>query len=68
MGAKAITVTLAEMSSHAERHLASGRYASMSEGMRGGLRDRALIGWMVYSLARMGAALPMHVEDVSMQS
>ena len=38
MAAKAITVTLGEMTSHAERHLASGRYASMSEVMRAGLR------------------------------
>ncbi|WP_332307424.1 ribbon-helix-helix domain-containing protein [Sphingobium chungbukense] len=36
--AKAISVTLGGMSSHAERHLASGRYASMSEVMRAGLR------------------------------
>ncbi len=38
MAAKAISVTLGEMSTHAERHLASGRYASMSEVMRAGLR------------------------------
>jgi integrase len=29
-----------------------------------GLRDRALIGLMVYSFARIGAALGMTVEDV----
>jgi hypothetical protein len=29
-----------------------------------GLRDRALIGLMVYSFARIGAALAMKVEDV----
>ena len=29
-----------------------------------GLRDRALIGLMVYSLARIGAALSMKVEDI----
>ena len=29
-----------------------------------GLRDRALIGLMVYSFARIGAALGMKVEDV----
>lgn len=33
-----------------------------------GLRDRALIGLMVYSFARIGAALGMRVEDVSTQN
>ena len=33
-----------------------------------GLRDRALIGLMVYSFARIGAALAMHVEDVFVQN
>ena len=33
-----------------------------------GLRDRALIGLMVYSFARIGAALSMKVEDVYMQN
>ena len=33
-----------------------------------GLRDRALIGLMVYSFARIGAALAMKVEDVSVQN
>lgn len=32
-----------------------------------GLRDRALIGLMVYSFARIGAALAMRVEDVYVQ-
>jgi integrase len=32
-----------------------------------GLRDRALIGLMVYSFARIGAALGMQVEDVFTQ-
>ena len=32
-----------------------------------GLRDRALIGLMVYSFARIGAALAMSVEDVFVQ-
>jgi site-specific recombinase XerD len=32
-----------------------------------GLRDRALIGLMVYSFARIGAALAMRVEDVFVQ-
>jgi site-specific recombinase XerC len=33
-----------------------------------GLRDRALIGLMVYSFARIGAALGMRVEDVYQQN
>ena len=33
-----------------------------------GLRDRALIGLMVYSFARIGAAIGMRVEDVSSQN
>jgi integrase/recombinase XerC len=33
-----------------------------------GLRDRALIGLMVYSFARIGAALGMPVEDVYTQN
>ena len=33
-----------------------------------GLRDRALIGLMVYSFARVGAALAMRVEDVFAQN
>jgi site-specific recombinase XerC len=33
-----------------------------------GLRDRALIGLMVFSIARIGAALAMKVEDVFTQS
>ena len=33
-----------------------------------GLRDRALIGLMVYSFARIGAALQMKVEDVYVQN
>lgn len=33
-----------------------------------GLRDRALIGLMVYSFARISAALAMRVEDVFMQN
>ena len=32
-----------------------------------GLRDRALIGLMVYSFARVGAAIAMRVEDVYVQ-
>jgi site-specific recombinase XerC len=33
-----------------------------------GLRDRALIGLMVYSFARIGAAVAMKVEDVYVQN
>lgn len=33
-----------------------------------GLRDRALIGLMIYSFARIGAALGMRVEDVFVQN
>jgi len=32
------------------------------------LRDRALIGLMVYSFARIGAALGMAVEDIYTQN
>ena len=32
-----------------------------------GLRDRALIGLMIYTFARVGAAIQMHVEDVYVQ-
>jgi integrase len=32
-----------------------------------GLRDRALIGLMVYTFARVGAAIKMHVQDVYVQ-
>src|SRR5258708_5101114 len=38
---------------------------SIDVSTHGGLRDRALIGLMVYSFARIGAALGMTVEDVS---
>ena len=33
-----------------------------------GLRDRALIGLMIYSFARIGAALAMRIEDVFVQN
>lgn len=33
-----------------------------------GLRDRALIGLMVYSFARVGAALAMRIEDIYVQN
>ena len=37
-------------------------------GTPAGLRDRALIGLMTYSFARVGAALAMRVEDVYVQN
>ena len=37
-------------------------------GTQIGLRDRALIGLMVYTFARVGAAIKMRVEDVYVQS
>ncbi|SFU62934.1 tyrosine-type recombinase/integrase [Nitrosospira multiformis] len=40
---------------------------SIDIGMLTGLRDRALIGLMVYTFARIGAALSMKVEDVYVQ-
>jgi len=40
---------------------------SIETGTPAGLRDRALIGMMVYSFARIGAALAMKVEDVYVQ-
>ena len=41
---------------------------SIDTGSHAGLRDRALIGLMVYSFARIGAALGMAVEDVYTQN
>jgi len=41
---------------------------SIDVSMQSGLRDRALIGLMVYSFARIGAALGMAVEDVYTQN
>jgi len=41
---------------------------SIDTGNHAGLRDRALIGLMVYSFARIGAALGMAVEDVYTQN
>jgi site-specific recombinase XerC len=41
---------------------------SIDVSTHAGLRDRALIGLMVYSFARIGAALPMVVEDVYTQN
>ena len=41
---------------------------SIDVGTQAGLRDRALIGLMVYSFARIGAALGMAVEDVYTQN
>ena len=42
--------------------------APIDTAMPAGLRDRALIGLMVYSFARIGAALAMKVEDVFVQN
>jgi site-specific recombinase XerC len=41
---------------------------SIDVSTHSGLRDRALIGLMVYSFARIGAALGMAIEDVYMQN
>jgi integrase/recombinase XerC len=41
---------------------------SIDVSTHAGLRDRALIGLMVYSFARIGAALGMAVEDVYTQN
>jgi site-specific recombinase XerC len=41
---------------------------SINVATHAGLRDRALIGLMVYSFARIGAALGMTVEDVYTQN
>jgi site-specific recombinase XerD len=41
---------------------------SIDVSTQGGLRDRALIGLMVYSFARIGAALAMKVDDVYVQN
>ena len=41
---------------------------SIDTSTHAGLRDRALIGLMVYSFARIGAALGMTVEDVFTQN
>jgi integrase/recombinase XerC len=41
---------------------------SISQSTSAGLRDRALIALMVYSFARIGAALGMKVEDVFTQN
>jgi hypothetical protein len=41
---------------------------SIDVSTHAGLRDRALIGLMIYSFARIGAALAMKVEDVYVQN
>jgi len=41
---------------------------SIDTGNHAGLRDRALIGLIVYSFARIGAALGVTVEDVFTQN
>lgn len=47
---------------------ARGLLDSIDATTPAGLRDRALIGLMVYSFARIGAALAMKVEDVYTQN
>ena len=47
---------------------ARGLLDSIDVATHAGLRDRALIGLMVYSFARIGAALGMAVEDVYTQN
>lgn len=42
-------------------------FESIGDSNIAGLRDRALIGLMVYSFARVGAALAMNIEDVFSQ-
>src|SRR6201984_1952573 len=46
----------------------SARFSGFDTSTHAGLRDRALIGLMVYSFARIGAALGMAVEDVYTQN
>jgi integrase/recombinase XerC len=41
---------------------------SINVSTQAGLRDRALIGLMIYSFARIGAALSMKVDDVYVQN
>jgi integrase/recombinase XerC len=41
---------------------------SIDLNTQAGLRDRALIGLMIYSFARIGAALAMKIEDVYVQN
>jgi len=41
---------------------------SIDVNAQAGLRDRALIGLMIYSFARIGAALAMKVEDIYIQN
>lgn len=56
---KAVTVTLGDMTAHAERHLASGRFTSMSEVVRAGLRalDREEAALDALLAARVAEAL-----------
>jgi integrase/recombinase XerC len=47
-----------------DRAFARAVRADLDVSTHAGLRDRALIGLMVYSFAHVGAALGMSVEDV----
>ncbi len=56
---KPVTVTLGGLTAHAQARVASGRYASLSEVMRAGLRalDREERQLEAYSRARIAQAL-----------
>jgi integrase len=50
-----------------DRDEARGLLAAIDTGSLAGLRDRALIGTMIYTFARIGAVLPMNVGDYFIQ-
>jgi integrase/recombinase XerC len=63
-----ISCTSAEQTATAQPDLTLYASLELSRSTHAGLRDRALIGLMVYSFARIGAALGMTVEDVYTQN
>ena len=69
MPAKAVTVTLGDMTTNAERHLASGRFASMSEVVRAGLRaldrEEAALDELVRSRVAEALADPRPMIDAA---